>query len=620
MRRPPSSASDSARPPERPERPPGATGVEGPPPSSALRPPPESAAGDDRVAATPSPRPLHVAPIPLLADLRPYSPGRPPAGIELFLDANEAPAPVASLAGDGVHRYPSARRLEARLAASLGLDPAAVLVTAGADDALERAVRSVCAPGRTAVLTTPSFEMLSRYVRLAGAEPVELEWWRGEYPVEAACSAADPAPALVAVVSPNNPTGAVISRHGLEALARRLPSSLVLLDHAYAEFADDDLTGVALSHPNVLVFRTFSKAWGAAGLRVGWVAGDPRVVGWLRALGQPYSVAAPSLAAVERLLETDPAPPAGRLERVRSERGRLARLLAELDVEALPSEGNFVLARFPDAAFVRAGLAALGIAVRGWPDRTDLRDWLRITVPGDDGLWRRLEHTLRTVLDPDALLLDMDGVVADVSGSYRAAIVATAASFGVELSPADVARGKAAGDATNDWRLTRRLLAERGVERPLEEVTDRFEKLYQGAASRPGLRRHERPLLDRETLERLGARRPLAIVTGRPRADAERFLAEHGVADLFAAVVTMEDAPSKPDPAPVRLALERLGAHHAWMLGDTPDDVAAARGAGVLPIGVVAPGEDPASAAAALRAAGAAAVLEATPRIEEVLP
>jgi HAD superfamily hydrolase (TIGR01549 family) len=106
------------------------------------------------------------------------------------------------------------------------------------------------------------------------------------------------------------------------------------------------------------------------------------------------------------------------------------------------------------------------------------------------------------------------------------------------------------------------------------------------------LREREVLIPRRELLEQLAARRPLAIVTGRPRAEAEWFLERAGVARLFATVVTMEDAPAKPNPAPVRLALERLGVRRAWMVGDTPDDMHAAAQAGVLPFAVAAPGDE----------------------------
>jgi HAD superfamily hydrolase (TIGR01548 family) len=338
----------------------------------------------------------------------------------------------------------------------------------------------------------------------------------------------------------------------------------------------------------------------------------------MRSVGQPYSVSAPSVTALVALLETAPEPPASRIAAVRAERAALASLVTDLGCEALPSEGNFVLVRPPDAARLHRSLAALGIGVRRFGSEP-LTGWLRITVPGDDAAFSRLCDGLRTALAPDALLFDMDGVLADVSRSYRRAIVDTAASWDVTVTADDIAAAKAAGNATNDWDLTRRLLADRGVEAPLDEVTRRFERLYQGDGTTAGLYRTESPRLDRDTLERLAARWRLGVVTGRPRGDAERFLDDHGLSDLFSTVVTMEDAPSKPDPAPVRLAMERIGARHAWMVGDTPDDLRAARAAGVLPVGVPAPGDDSESARTVLLSAGAALVLDTPNDLEEVL-
>src|SRR5438309_659674 len=122
------------------------------------------------------------------------------------------------------------------------------------------------------------------------------------------------------------------------------------------------------------------------------------------------------------------------------------------------------------------------------------------------------------------------------------------------------------------------------------------------------------------SLERLFKRLPLAVVTGRPRKEARWFLERTEIADLFRAVVCMEDAARKPDPEPVRLALERLGVRRAWMVGNTPDDIRAAAGAGVVPLGVVAPGDDLTATAAALTDAGAARVLDRVADLEELLP
>ena len=226
-------------------------------------------------------------------------------------------------------------------------------------------------------------------------------------------------------------------------------------------------------------------------------------------------------------------------------------------------------------------------------------------------------RAVQTALAPEAILFDLDGVLADVSESYRAAILQTALEFGVELTGDEIAAAKARGHSNDDWALTHRLLGVRGVDVPLEEVTRRFEQLYQGTAGTLGLLQKEQPLLTREQLASLGKRLRLAIVTGRPAADARTFLERFGLADLFETVVTREDAPLKPDPAPIRLALERLGAQTAWMIGDTPDDMRAAQGAGVLPIGVIAPGTDPVRERAVLLRCGASQVLS---RSKDLLP
>ena len=159
-------------------------------------------------------------------------------------------------------------------------------------------------------------------------------------------------------------------------------------------------------------------------------------------------------------------------------------------------------------------------------------------------------------------------------------------------------------DANNDWIVTWRLVQAAGVEVSLAAVTRAFEDAYQGTASEPGLWTQEPLLASEALLDALAGRVRLAVVTGRPRRDAARLLDAAGWAGRFETVVCMEDGPAKPDPAPVRLALSRLGAARAWMVGDTPDDVRAARAAGVVPLGVLAPGDtdpEPLSRAGAAR-------------------
>jgi histidinol-phosphate aminotransferase len=565
---------------------------------------------------------LLVEPNPVVAGLVPYVIDRPGIDPDLVLDFNESLAPPPALAGSDrpVHRYPDYQEIEAAIAERAAVNPGNVLVTNGADDALERIVRCAAIPGRRAVLTAPSYGMIKRFAVLAGAEVVEIPWWKSDYPVDEVCRAAGSCGGLISVVSPSNPTGAVISRQAFEEVLDRAPRSLVLLDQAYVDFTgpDYDLAEVAMNYPNAVIVRTFSKAWACAGLRVGCAIGDPRVIDWLRRVGLPFPVSTLSIGAMMKALADGP--DLGRIAAVCSQRDILIDVLRDYAGEVLPSEGSFVFARFDEADFVWQGLGALGISVRRFSGREDVEGWIRITLPGDNESFERLRRGLRTVCAPDALLFDMDGVLADVSRSYRQAIIETAATWNVELASEDIVRAKAYGDATNDWELTRRLLAEREVEVDLGAVTDRFETLYQGTDEAPGFRRFETPRFDRETLERLSRKFLLGVVTGRPRSDAQRFLEQQGIADLFSTTVCMEDGPSKPDPAPVRLALERLGATTAWMVGDTPDDMRAARGADVLPIGLPGVDDDPTLMREALTAAGAAQVIDRPNKFEELLP
>jgi HAD superfamily hydrolase (TIGR01548 family) len=305
---------------------------------------------------------------------------------------------------------------------------------------------------------------------------------------------------------------------------------------------------------------------------------------------------------------------------VRSERERLAGRLAGWGVAACPSQANFLLADFgPRAPFVHRALVAQGILVRDFTARPGLEGALRISLPGDEALFGRLVAALELILAPQALLFDLDGVLADVRESYDACVAATAASFGVRVGPEDIAAARQAGDANNDWVLTLRLVLAGGGRADLEGVRERFQASYAGNGA-SGLRDRERLLLPAAVLERLAMRLPLGLVTGRPREEAERFLGRQGIAGVFGAIVALGDAPPKPAPEPVRLALERLGVSRAWLAGDTPDDMRAAAGAGVLPIGVVPPGGDAGAWGSALGGAGAAWTLGGAGAIAGLLP
>jgi len=513
--------------------------------------------------------------------------------VELDLSRNEGMRASTDLVGsvadpnELIRRYPDTTDLRRRLAAMHSIAEDQVLVTAGGDDALFRCALSRLGPETTAVATTPTFEMIPVYAGQVDSRLVEIEWWEGPFPTIAVADAAQEAD-VVFVVSPNNPTGATITSDELRTVAGA--ARLVVLDAAYAEFADEDLTAAALDLGNAVVVRTLSKAYGLAGLRIGYLLGPHDLIAEMSSYGSPYSVSSLSAAV----------------------------LLESGGISSLPSQGNFVLANFANPEWVAGACSSLGVGVRRFTGRGDLDRWIRITLPGEPRAFARLERVLATALTPEAILFDLDGVLIDVSGSYRRSIIDTAASFGTTVTERDIEEAKAAGGANDDWELTHRLITDRGGQVEHGRVVERFEQIYQGRPGRPGLKFTERPLVDRSTWRRWADDLPLGIVTGRPRKDAEEVLERFGLLADTTVLVTREDAPLKPDPRPVLLAMAELGVEHSWLVGDTPDDIEAARSAGVVPIGVLAPGADPQRSARAL--SRAARVLKRTVDLEELLP
>src|SRR5437762_1803348 len=341
---------------------------------------------------------------PEAAYRRPTAPG--PA--LLRLDSNEGVLPpeelLAGLAGadpELLRRYPEVSELEAALAARLAVAPERVIVTAGADEAIDRACRAFLEPSRTLVLPDPCFDMFDRCAALAGGTLVRVAWRDGPFPLDRFLERVDARTAVVVVVTPNNPTGAVATLAQVRRLAAAAPNALLVIDHVYVEYADEDLTPGALTLPNALVLRTFTKAWGLAGCRVGYGVGSPYVIGVLRAAGGPYSVAAPSIALALAQLERGEGALRAHVARIRTERGLLTARLAAAGggLAPQPSQANFVLVECGGRAQpIRAALAERGVVVRDFPGRPGLETSLRITLPGTPTDFERLCAALDAAL------------------------------------------------------------------------------------------------------------------------------------------------------------------------------------------------------------------------------
>ncbi len=305
-----------------------------------------------------------------------------------------------------------------------------------------------------------------------------------------------------------------------------------------------------------------------------------------------------------------------------SEQSRITDLLEKLDANPLSPEADFIRFDPEHPQWVEDALNGFGISVhRQQSEDHGSNSILCLPAPPDRDQLNPLIHALKTIFSPSALLFDLDGVLADVSGSYRLAIRETAASFGVDVTLGEIAEAKREGNANNDWVLTRRLIEEQGTSVNLEEVTEEFERLYHGTEDRPGFHEDEKLLVNPEWLAGLSNRYTLGIVTGRPRRDANRFLKTNEIDVYIDGLISMDDVKHvKPDPEPVLRCLDLLETNLAWLVGDTPDDMEAASEAGVLAVGVVPPEETMDRIRPVLKEAGASRVFKSAEQITNVLP
>lgn len=311
-----------------------------------------------------------------------YAPDRAPCRVDLSDNTNAwgvAPAVEAAIRDASVStltRYPNlyAASLKDALGRYLGVPSERIVTGCGSDDILDSAIRAFAEPGDAIAVPDPSFAMIPIFARMNGLRPV-LVPLTASYDVDPDGMLATDA-RIIYLCSPNNPTGTSLSRSGVERVIERAPG-VVIIDEAYAEFASIDLSALALESDRVLVARTMSKAFGLAGLRVGYATGAPALVAEVEKSRGPYKVNAvaerAALAALGDGLDWA-------RDRVAEALENRARLTAELERRALApiaSEANFVLVPISNANARAKHMRSLGVAVRPFEGLPPVSDGLR---------------------------------------------------------------------------------------------------------------------------------------------------------------------------------------------------------------------------------------------------
>jgi histidinol-phosphate aminotransferase len=324
---------------------------------------------------------MRPTPKPGILEITPYKPGRATVeGIErpLKLSANENPfgcseaARAAYIAASGeLHLYPDAKtsRLRAAIAERYRLEPARLVFGAGSDEIFAIAAQTYLGAGDNAIQPQYGFAAWAIAVCAAGARIKSAPERNYVVDVDAIAAAIDERTRIIFIANPANPTGTLLPFDEIKRLHNQMPGDVLLvLDGAYSECAQgvagfSDGIDWARDKQNVLVTRTFSKAYGLASLRIGWAYAPLEVADALNRIRLPFSVSRAGEAAAVAAL-ADVAFLQRSVEAFSEGRRRLDAALQALDIRTLPSAANFVTARVSDAADVSDALAQRGILVR----------------------------------------------------------------------------------------------------------------------------------------------------------------------------------------------------------------------------------------------------------------
>lgn len=338
-----------------------------------------------------------------LLRLRPYQPGRPieevarDHGIRDLasiakIASNENPLGPSPRAVDAmrkavtdVHRYPDggAYHLRHALARRLEIGPEQIVFGNGSNEILEFVAHAFLGPGRSAVMSERAFVIYRMLCVMFGAKAIETPMRGHTHDLDAMAAAVEPETRVVFVSNPNNPTGTMVGRDEVERLLDRVPDDvLVVMDEAYAELVEDpaypDSIDDVKAGRQVLALRTFSKAYGLAGLRIGYGVASAECAGILERARQPFNANAVAQAAACAALDDEDHVVRTR-EAVRTGRKQLEEGCTDLGLEWIPSVANFMMVRVGDGAATATALEKLGVIVRPMAGYA-MPEWVRVSV------------------------------------------------------------------------------------------------------------------------------------------------------------------------------------------------------------------------------------------------
>jgi histidinol-phosphate aminotransferase len=480
-------------------------------------------------------------------------------------------------------KYPNKNEIENKIANQFDMNAKQVFISNGGDESIELLFKLCKLKGQSILLPKPAFSQYTHNIKVWGIDYQTLESQNNLSFDTQAIKNSIKANQWLILTRPNNPTGECIDELELIQILDRAKQvgCNVFLDEAYIEFFQDFENRLyAKEYDNVISLRTFSKAYGLAGARIGYLLGNSKLIEQFKLIAMPFNVNRLSLQLVNQALENQ-SEVKQYCQKINSNRVMIYQFLKQCNIEVFDGKGNFLLFKLNQKLkeLVSNYLSKNDIVIK--TQMQGLKDCVRITIPENID---KLMLALKTLFAPEILGFDMDGVLIDTSESYDVCIQKTVKQFILKAPTlTEITTLREMGGFNNDWDLSLELIKNAGIEVTYEDVKNAFQLFYLGTETSQGMIEKEKMLLNMMTWNQFNTRK--AIITGRPKSEAI-----DGVNKLNInpdAVISADDvSEQKPSPQGIFKVQQKLKQSIMWYFGDTVDDMQAGRKANCICIGI----------------------------------
>ncbi|MFK8010973.1 MAG: aminotransferase class I/II-fold pyridoxal phosphate-dependent enzyme [Marinicellaceae bacterium] len=503
-------------------------------------------------------------------------------------------------------QYPDRSKIEAKIAEKFNLTVENIFLSNGGDESIELLFKSCQLNNQSILLSNPAFSQYTHQLSIWNIDSIVVDGLPNLAIDVDQLKKQLKANQWLVITRPNNPTGECLSESILLDLikAAQNKGANIFLDEAYVEFyTENSEINYAKEFENVISLRTFSKAFGLAGARIGYLMGNASLIAEFKKLSMPFNVNQMSLQLAQKALDN-----IGEMNdycaSIAKNRDEIFTLLQSFSVDVFNGKGNFLLFRVGNKRkqLLKSYLLKNKIQIKTQVD--GLPDCVRITIPAHT---EKLKKALQTVFKPDILAFDMDGVLIDTSRSYDASIIKTVEFFTKKIiNVEEITELREKGGFNNDWDLTQKLIERNGFTVWSTNVINKFQEYYNQ------FKNNETNLLNQSTAIEIFDRDGItAIITGRPKIEANSGVKQLNIQPNF--IISADDVEQqKPSPEGINWLKTETGKNNMWFCGDTVDDMQAGTAANCICIGIGDNAEN-------LYRAGADIVLNNINEIKELL-